>query len=83
MNNLCYNAQDFFDLTSQTNLGQLTIVRDLISSDPNVARVMISNFTPQNHLEENSRSVYQIYLDTWSNGIEDFDVKYPTGEPRT
>lgn len=63
--------QAFYDSTLQTSMGQLNLVQNLIPSDTTEAKTLVSIIQPRNHFEENERIVYEIYLATWSRGIEE------------
>ena len=64
--------QAFYDSTLQTSMGQLNLVQNLIPSDTTEAKTLVSVIQFRNHFEENERIVYEIYLATWSRGIEEF-----------
>ncbi|MFN5325305.1 MAG: T9SS type A sorting domain-containing protein [Bacteroidota bacterium] len=64
--------QAFYDSTLQTSMGQLNLVQNLIPSDTTEAKTLVSVIQPRNHFEENERMVYEIYLATWSRGIDEF-----------
>ncbi|MBK8845848.1 MAG: T9SS type A sorting domain-containing protein [Bacteroidetes bacterium] len=69
--------QNFYDSASNTNMGMLSIVNDLISDSLALfANVVNTWISPINHFEENAKAVNDIYINTWAVGIFIFNQEH-------